>query len=78
MKTISESLGLAAALSVVIGFFWSDFRFRNRMEIGLFSIRKETIFWPFYYERNEWTPLLLSILVAIGLIAIALVVRLFS
>ncbi|HJV89630.1 MAG TPA: hypothetical protein VJ623_04935 [Holophagaceae bacterium] len=78
MKAISEFLGIAAALTVVVGFLWSDFRFRNRLEIGFFSIRKETIFWPFYYERDEWTPLLLSILLAVGLIAVASIISLFA
>jgi len=73
MKTLANAFALIAALTLVIGFFWADIKFRSRLEIGFFTIRKETIFWPFFYNKDEWTVLALSFLGAACLFVISFI-----
>ena len=71
MHSLVDALAFIGTLTFIVGWVVIDYRFKKRLGLGYFSIRWETMFWPFYYNRHEWTSLLLALGIGLSLIVIA-------
>jgi hypothetical protein len=78
MLPLAQPLIFVGFLTVFMGWIWVDIRFKKRLGFGWFSIRWETVFWPFYLNRKDWLTLLSVFVLGFSMIIAAVKLGAFN
>jgi hypothetical protein len=78
MHPLAQPLMLTGLLIVIVGWTWVDIRFKKRLGFGWFSIRWETVLWPFYFNRKDWLSLLTVFALGFSMIISAVKLGVFN